>query len=198
MKLAFVHLIRTGGTFLGELFEAATGLPIHCGWRRDLNRDLLRSELFAASLEPAGMIHNHVVNWDAETHRECQRRGWKSFAVVRDPCEQLVSLWHYCGGEESMGSIDEFLLHQARGGSQVNLSHHDWALPDWWATIDVLIPFRADVQEQFCQRLAVPTVAPRPPINVAPRSATPSQSTLAAIRRTVYYDRYLDAMEIVP
>lgn len=197
MKFAFVHPMRTGGTYAGELFVAATGLAMHCNWRSGRGRDFLRNELLTlAATESEGMLHNHAVNWDAETHRWCREHGWRSFAILRDPCDQLISLWHYCGGAEGTEStLDQFLFDQACGRINANIDFHHWSLPDWWPLIDVLVPYGNRLHEELCLRLGLPNCDPLPRRNACERYCSPSSESLDAVRRSRFYAAYLDAVE---
>lgn len=141
-RIAFVHLMRTGGTFLcAELRRSLMLSHRVCdSWFQGFGRDWSAHEMheFAASWEPI-FVHNHVVNWNADLVDAYRDSGFFVFALVRPVGDQLCSLYHLFRRREpdlDIGTLDEFLQAQLRGESILDIDYRDWSVPLWWRNIE--------------------------------------------------------------
>lgn len=140
-KIAFVHLMRTGGTSLSAELRRTLMLThrVCDSWFQGFGRDWTAQEMrnFAASREPI-FVHNHVVNWNAGLVQSFREAGFFVFGLVRPVGDQLCSLYHLFRRREpdvDVGTLDEFLQAQLRGESILDIGHRDWAVPEWWRSI---------------------------------------------------------------
>ena len=194
MKLAFVHLMRTGGSYaVGQLH--ACGLTPICAWSQGLSRDWTRGELLELlQTEQAGVIHNHSVGWDREAIAFAREHGWSIFAIARDPVDQLASLYHfwYGPGKAEPVGVDEFIRRQ------LDRSHADcrtrvWEIPAWHGLVDRWIAYRPRLYGALQQAFGLegPEIGP---IDGASRLETPSAEAAAAMRKSEFYARYLEVL----
>lgn len=192
MKLAFVHAMRTGGSYALSLLSAA-GVPLVCPFIRGKDRDWNRQEIIQLAMsEAAGCLHSHQVAWDEEAAAWVKSCGWRTFTILRDPCEQITSLWHFCGCQ---GALDQFAIDLIDHRPTLGLTHHFWELPAWWREIDVLVPYRDDLRGELVKRLGIDAATPEPGrINGRERKASLSAKTAAIIERSAAYDRYATAL----
>jgi len=193
MKLAFVHLMRTGGSYVMSQCAAA-GLRLWCGWACGYGRDWNRAELFSLMRRPDGVIHNHIANWDAETIEAAKGAGWRTFAILRNPCTQLPSLWNFIGRP---ATLDEFVREQLAGDltvcGQHALDYRSWAVPWWWIKLDVLLRQDGDLDAALSTQLGIeaPSQCRQ---NVSLDRQTPSNETLREIRLSCHYRLYQEAL----
>lgn len=166
MKYAFVHAMRTGGTYLVrkicESLDYDTN-RIGCGWFHKCNRDLSRSELFSYArknppsiipiktitvmdytFEPSFLIHAHIVAWDEEMVDWYQKHDWIVFTIVRNERDQLTSLYKFINDDSI--TLDEFITRQVNGEEFHQIDYHHWKLPTWISKIE-RIPYKYDYTE---------------------------------------------------
>lgn len=200
MKFAFVHIMRTSGAYAVNQCAAA-GLQLHCPWAKGLRRDWNRAELFSLAEEQSGLIHNHVLNWDSETLAAVKAAGWRTFTIVRDPCEQLPSLWSFIGAP---GSFDDFIHTQLAGRPTIvsnddpakrhHTSWRNWSVPWWWPLIDTIVPYKTEMFRPLMNSLGLVTK------EVKHENSSQSKPILTpeladAIKRSSYYQTYLEASQ---
>lgn len=196
-KLAIIHPMRSGGTWLREQLAASTGLPLLCSWRAGLNRDWLRGELLDKLRAPRGIVHNHLVNWDRELAAIARERGWLTVMVARDPVSQCRSLYGFlrdfflCDGV----SIDEFFRAQARG-EFCWIDHHHWAVPEWWREVDVIVPYAEPplLYAELLGRIGLPPGKALEPRNQGGAHVEPRAEAQQEMVRSPFYARYLAAL----
>lgn len=125
--------MRTGGAYtVKQLSQELSKDQLHCPWNKGLNRDFNRAEIISLARRESGLIHNHVANWDEELVSFCKNLGWSFFTIIRDPCEQLLSLWHFLS---EYGSLDSFIDSQLKCEltftEKYAIDYHSWAIPYW-------------------------------------------------------------------
>lgn len=200
-KLAIIHPMRCGGTWLREQLAHGTGVPLLCSWHRGLDRDWLRGELFDQLRSECGIVHNHLVNWDVESVQFAHERGWQTVMVVREPVEQCASIYRFlrshfgCTGV----TLDEFIFAQALGdrAHYTWIDHRHWAVPPWWRIVDHVLVYQPRLFDAVVARfgpmgreLAAQngSLADRQP---------PSHAAAAALRASSFSRRYLDVVAAV-
>ena len=153
-RLAFVHLMRTAGTFVNAWMAAqyqSCHQSFHNSWAQGLERDWTPSEL-RGFLRRTGSqyVHNHVLHWDGELVDEYRRHGFRVFTFVRHPGDQLCSLYNWLherlGGEIS---LEEFLVAQLSSQSCMEVSPADWAIPDYVHRLDEVFCYEAGIEAQL-------------------------------------------------
>ena len=114
-KLAFVHLMRTGGTYVNARFaQCYSPADYHNSWYKALDRDWTPEELTAFLItDRPSYVHNHVFNWNASLIRAYQQQGFYVFSFIRDPGDQLCSLYFWLRTIVPVDlTLDEFLQCQ--------------------------------------------------------------------------------------
>lgn len=154
-KIAFVHLMRTAGTFLNGYLtrELRTTHRLRISWFAGLQRDWTAAEVqaIAAATEPT-LLHNHVVSWTPNLLRQCRSSGFFIFMLIRHVGDQLCSLHRFaCNRNEDARrlSVDEFVSRQLDGETLWGLDHRHWAIPEWWHHADFVGPISAPSLQQL-------------------------------------------------
>ncbi|MCM2255958.1 MAG: glycosyltransferase family 4 protein [Vicinamibacteria bacterium] len=117
-KLAFVHLPRTGGTYvdfyLGTRVLGPSGYAIYNSGGWGLDRDWTAEELeeIRSRRDPLAYVHNHAPRWTRETLQRFRGDGWVTFAFVRHPGDQLCSYFFWRRAQLSEGRLDPSLTAQ--------------------------------------------------------------------------------------
>lgn len=149
-RLAFVHLMRTGGTFINrQMQDCFAPESYHNSWSQGLERDWTAAELEQLSQASGeSYVHNHVRNWTERLVHRFQESGFYVFCMIRDPRDQLCSLYYwliaYWGSIDI--SLNDFLRLQIRGESYKDVSQSDWAIPGFVDDLDYvgLFPVREE------------------------------------------------------
>ena len=119
-RLAFVHLMRTGGTYINRLMQAYFAPEeFHESWLNGLKRDWTLSELEARAKLPGNVyVHNHVRNWTHGLVQLFKAEGFYTFCLLREPGDQLCSLyfWLTAVHEVSGMTLNDFIHLQLAGG----------------------------------------------------------------------------------
>ncbi len=154
-RLAFVHLMRTAGTFVSASLNHALASThqVHISWFQGLHRDWTREEMQAfAQQKGALLVHNHVASWDQALVQEFQVAGFFVFAFVRDVGDQLCSLYHLAklrGAKTKHIPLEEFLKAQLTGEACFGITTNDWAIPTYWPKLDFVREFSPETFRQF-------------------------------------------------
>lgn len=145
LKLVFVHLMRTGGTWINSLFRRRFHSEhFHDSWSQHLGRDWTADELVDFSRAPGPCyVHNHIRNWTPELVRLFRRAGFTCFSFLRHPGDQLCSLffWLQQVCPDSTISLNEFLKLQLAGESWQDVSQCDWSIPEFIDELDLVAEF---------------------------------------------------------
>lgn len=190
--------MRTGGTYTVEQLsqEDQLQLQLHCPWNKGLGRDWNRAEIISLARKESGLIHNHVINWDEELVSFCKNFGWSFFTIIRDPCEQLLSLWYFLG---KPGSLNNFIDSQLNGELTISgedtIDYHSWAIPYWWKSINHIIHYPKNESSLYAnlknifnlEAEEIPSIINR--ANYTERLSTVSR---LKIKGSYFYERYLD------
>jgi len=92
-KIIFIHIPRTGGSFICKCVYDHVPIPHHNSWQ-SMQRDWTEQELIKLSDEE-GFVHNHSLGWPEDVFRLYKRKGWSSFCVLRNPKDQLCSEYFF-------------------------------------------------------------------------------------------------------
>ena len=156
-KIAHVHLMRTAGTFVNAYLakELRNTHDIKVSWFDGLGRDWYPEELLGF-LESGGpvYVHNHLAGWSRELVNRFNDAGFLTFAFVRNPGDQLCSLFGLIeqrNANSSSLTLDEFILRQVRGEEIFGIDHHHWAIPSWWEEIGSVTEFNEEAFSGFVQ-----------------------------------------------
>lgn len=193
MKAAFVHIMRTGGTWCVEQFKAS-GWTVHSSWDRGLSRDWTRDELLRLiRTEEHGLLHNHVVNWDAETADVANEHGWCVFSIIRDPRDQLRFVYQFlcekCARDDR--SVDDFILAQL-AGEYLWLDFRHWQIPLYWQSLGMVVVNEPGLYRSLAARFGLQgsELGRR---NCSRGTCRLAPSTVNAIEESPYFDRFLAA-----
>ncbi|WP_081702724.1 sulfotransferase family 2 domain-containing protein [Desulfuromonas sp. TF] len=100
MKYFFLHVSKTAGTSLRNAlreklppdeFLIVEGAP---------SRETVREILEGADLNKIRLIGGHIPNWTFEESANCTGQSWVKFAVLREPFDRLLSLYHYLSASD--------------------------------------------------------------------------------------------------
>lgn len=241
-KLGFFHTVRTGGTFITKSTckyirsETATylsggiGMDVYNSWLLGLWRDYNDDEL-SLILDTADtygrdfFIHQHSASWQVQ-EKNCQlftkarAKGIRFFTVVRDPVEQLFSLYNYFGRhvryckvfEGHLKKYDiscaeefiEFALTYSgdifdrsfglflRGGDSFVGGPIHWAIPEFIDDIDICIDFNR-LNDSIQKALNITPISSFK-INM---STIKYENTVdpKKYENTIYYERYRECLK---
>ncbi|NRA94568.1 MAG: sulfotransferase family 2 domain-containing protein [Planctomycetes bacterium] len=155
-KLAFVHIMKTAGSYVDRyLCDKVLGRHtmrrwrnhvIKNSWRDGLDRDWTEDELrgFLALTDRRIYVHNHSVSWTEELIRDYGDAGYCTFSWVRHPGDALCSFYHWRIEQDGppVESLDEFVRAQIDAG-------RPWEVPSWWELLDFVAPFSQAAFEAF-------------------------------------------------
>ena len=155
-KYAFVHLIRSGGVFTNNTFEAS-GLTVCNSWRR-MNRDWTSEEVaeHCGNYKNNVMIHNHAIGWNESLVEFAKSKGFVSFSIIRNPIDQLISSYkrfdHY-----KHGTFREFVIRQLERENSIGrepvtntaLNYMYWEIPTYYKSIETLIKYDSDLSSKL-------------------------------------------------
>jgi len=154
-RLAFVHIMRTAGTFVNGFLPRILGsdYEIRNSWNDGLERDWTKTEILAFSeFEGPLFVHNHVVSWDVESVETYKRAGFFLFTFVRDVGDQLCSL-HFLlkkrNGIPDEMSLDEFIRIQISAGQVAGIDYRHWQIPPHWPALDYVAVFSEGAFRRF-------------------------------------------------
>lgn len=211
-RVAHVHLMRTGGTWLNDVVASNWPYPhgFHNSWAEMLGRDWNRDEMMEFLNQPGDVyIHNHLVSWTSELRAAYQRAGFSLFALVRPIGEQLCSLYAFLsqrGADLRTLPVDEFVRGQLLCANHFGVNHQHWAIPAYWQELDFVAPFcRSAIDALFEKQLRIPDLECELwdiPLN---SSASPGYEELCDIgvitdetqqilSESVWHRRYMDVL----
>jgi hypothetical protein len=138
-KIAFIHIVRTGGTFFNAYFHGQLGnrFKVHDSWRDGLRRDWSEQELLSFVDMDSVYVHNHVINWPLNVVEMYLKRGWFLFTFVRHPGDQLCSYYFYFdeGERRDISGLDGFIRNSLKQPPE------DMLLPDYWKSLNFVAEF---------------------------------------------------------
>jgi hypothetical protein len=156
-RLAFVHIMRTGGDYVNTCLCQLLGdeYQLQQSWLDGLERDWTRRELVAfAELEGPVFVHNHVVNWDVECIEIYKRAGFFLFTFVRDVGDQLCSLYFWMKERDGIPadlSLDEFIRLQVSRIEISDIDYRHWEIPPYWRKLDDVAVFSEVALARFVE-----------------------------------------------
>lgn len=174
-KLAFVHLPRTAGTFVNAYLAdvlVGRGYEWHNSWVPGTNRDYTPDELLTLldQSHSHAFVHNHVGNWPRHVFDAYRAKGWFFFAFVRDPADQICSLYYYLRQRQpavvAAVSLDEFF----RATISEQLYGQHYFAPDYWPELDCIEEYGDEYFARFLARFLGHSFQPRPRVNVSNNS----------------------------
>jgi hypothetical protein len=133
MKLAFVHIMKTGGTTVNNALGSIA------------NRHGYRLNTPAANFEPEAIaeiangpewnqyLHAHADSWTEDIADEFIDNGWRLVTFIRNPPDVLASMWRYAITVDAIEGdfpFDRYL--NERFDDQEDPC---WRIPEWWEKI---------------------------------------------------------------
>ena len=158
-KLAFVHIMKTAGSYVDRYLRERVlrrhrlrpwrNYAIANSWDAGLDRDWSDPELrgFLTSRQRRLYVHNHVNNWSRELIADYRRAGFFTFAWVRHPGDAMCSFyrWRIKMDGEPAESLDQFIGHHIDVG-------RPWEIPERWEDLDFVAPFSTEAFRDFLRR----------------------------------------------
>jgi hypothetical protein len=139
-KLAFIHIVRTGGGSVNSHLMnqlPKIGYEIFNSWKT-MDRDYSDDELIEISKTKGKVyVHNHSMCWSQNVVDIFHEKGWKFFTFIRPLGDQLCSLHFFkdrffIGQTSTAENLDYWL--------NIALFDNSWMLkyqiPDYWQQID--------------------------------------------------------------
>lgn len=157
MRIASVHIMRTGGTFANTYLSSVMrdGWNVRISWFEGLQRDWTDEEIRGfAGVEGRVYVHNHVKNWPRSLVEEYQKAGFFVFSFVRPIGDQLCSLYHWLSardGNPSATLLDEFISRQISRDTCMGIDYTHWEIPQYWPILDYVAPFSIEAFSQFVE-----------------------------------------------
>ena len=190
-KLAFVHIVRTGGTAVMDMFHHSKQFTIYNSWSRNMRRDWTTEELtqwLNIKSHERCLLHNHVFSWSLPLVKMARRKKWFVFTVVRDPVDQLVSLYNkfiYKTGVEFEAFV-KYQINKNEGG----WDYRHWEIPEYWPELNMIIMYKSQLSTELDARFGVKLL----PIyrNQSPRRIAPSKQVISIIENSEFYQRFLE------
>jgi hypothetical protein len=136
-KVAFIHLPRTGGSYLlSFLYENAKHLQMHNSWIK-LNRDWTSNELLKL-VNKKGFVHNHAYSWKEDVFYEFKKKKWFTFLILRNPKDQLCSEYFF---SKEYPELAQLGVHA--GTKYANID--DFLNSRWGFTLNRIPKFHKDI-----------------------------------------------------
>jgi len=196
--------MRTSGVYTVSQLKC-DGYELIDSWRAPylLNRDWTQEEaeeICMAEHHTPVVFHNHIVNWNHNLLKKFKQNGWLTFSIVRDPREQLCSLYGFQlkkSEDIENPSLDEFIKQQVTSQTSLNIDCEHWAVPEWWKEIDIILHHEEemfpilqryfDVQRPLKRRInAVTHLSYQENLNLG----NISEETNKLLLSSQYYERY--------
>lgn len=184
--------MRTGGSHAISQLNLA-GYKLIDSWRHPYKwgRDWTKEEaleIASEKHEEKVLFHNHLASWDLETIKAFKENGWTTFTIIRDPREQLCSLYHfqikgviYQAEPKEFPSLDDFINLQISKEESCYVDHSHWGLPSWWKSIDVIMPYEEEIN---------------PVLSVNFGISFEEKTTRVRSNKRLLYDEYVSSGEI--
>jgi hypothetical protein len=173
-KLAFVHIMKTAGTFVTGYLERQVlnrhrvlrfrNHRILNSWAAGLGRDWSTDELesFLHLPEPRLYVHNHVAGWGEDLIRTYRQAGFFTFTFVRHPGDALCSFYFWSRERDGDRGVplDRFIATHIDSG-------RPWEIPPWWTALDHVAGFSEETFRDFLSTRFGHTYRPAPRQNLS-------------------------------
>lgn len=178
-NFAFLHLMRTGGTYFDNYLREQVLQPL--GYEtynsylppirtsEAVSRDFTDEELFSflGPTPPYRYVHNHF--WSEQVFQSYRAAGWITFSFIRDPADRLCSgyLYWIVGFAERAGIEPRYTLNQFIARALLGAQHR-WLAPKFWREIDYLEETSVESFTTFCRTYFDHTYVPQRPLLATP------------------------------
>ena len=209
-KIAHIHLMRTAGTFVSSYLahELRDTHDIRVSWFDGMERDWHADELltFAVSDRPI-YVHNHVAGWSQPLVNHFRDAGFLTFAFVRDPRDQLCSLFRLIERRKVNSlslTLDQFVRAQLARENVYGIDHRHWAVPAWWRDLCFVASYTDKAFESFlveqlnrdwCQQAAqrgMRNASDNQPFEWYCETGRLSDATVEAVTNSAFFEDYLE------
>jgi hypothetical protein len=189
-KLAFIHIVRTGGTSILGMFSASPKYDVFDSWAQYLKRDWTSKEIIEFvknDYKRNVLIHNHVVSWTHDQIEKLRLHKWHTFTIVRNPIHQLMSIYNRFINTEI--TLESFIEKQINGEYCEGWNYQHWAIPSYWQEIDTIIMY----QPSLVEKLNIFGIYENELFCNKSKKTTPMPENLAnKIRRTEFFETFCD------
>jgi hypothetical protein len=156
-KILFVHVMRTGGTFLLDAFNKLDSNFLNFNsWKLNLNRDWDEDELLQIchlNLNCKVFIQNHCLNLNKDLVLKFKDNGFKVFTFLRNPLDIICSLYYYfnCNGIVDINDFINDLL------SEDSFLYKEFVI-DYYDIIDYIVEFNKDNHDECVKKYFFPNL----------------------------------------